>query len=189
MSTDQKDDVEVLPGTEDINEEEVYADEEIVHETGGDEEGDGAEIEEMKKRVQEMEEEHDKLTKMQHQVEKQINATSDGIDENSIYVGQVEYEATPGELQAHFAPCGSINKVTIMCDYYTGHPKGFAYIEFVDKASVENALKLDDTTFMGRQLKVLPKRQYTAAGGKGGKGGRKGGKGRGGKGGKGGRGK
>mmetsp|Transcript_4483 Transcript_4483/g.8346 ORF Transcript_4483/g.8346 Transcript_4483/m.8346 type:complete len:158 (-) Transcript_4483:126-599(-) len=136
-----------------------------------------------------MEEEHDKLTKMQHQVEKQINATSDGIDENSIYVGQVEYEATPGELQAHFAPCGSINKVTIMCDYYTGHPKGFAYIEFVDKASVENALKLDDTTFMGRQLKVLPKRQYTAAGGKGGKGGRKGGKGRGGKGGKGGRGR
>jgi hypothetical protein len=34
--------------------------------------------------VQEMEEEHEKLTMMQHQVEKQINATSDGIDENSM---------------------------------------------------------------------------------------------------------
>ena len=64
----------------------------------------------------------------------------------------------------------------------------FAYIEFVDKSSVENALKLDDTTFLGRQLKVLPKRQYSA--GKGGKGGRKGGKGgRGGRYGKGGKGK
>jgi RNA recognition motif-containing protein len=30
----------------------------------------------------------------------------------------------------------------------------FAYVEFVDKESVENALKLDDTTFKGRQLKV-----------------------------------
>lgn len=59
----------------------------------------------------------------------------------------------------------------------------------MDKASVENALKLDDTTFLGRQLKVLPKRQFAGAGGKGGKGGRKGGKGgRGGKGGKGGKG-
>jgi RNA recognition motif-containing protein len=30
----------------------------------------------------------------------------------------------------------------------------FAYVEFVDKESVENALKLDDSTFKGRQLKV-----------------------------------
>lgn len=88
MSTEQEHE-EVLPGTEDLNvenEEEIYADEEIDQSavTNNDEEGDGAEIEEMKKRVQEMEEEHDKLTKMQHQVEKQINATSDGIDENSM---------------------------------------------------------------------------------------------------------
>ena len=87
MSTEQ-DNAEVLPGTEGINvdnEEELYGDEEIDESaTKDDEEGDGAEIEEMKKRVQEMEEEHDKLTKMQHQVEKQINATSDGIDENAM---------------------------------------------------------------------------------------------------------
>jgi hypothetical protein len=31
----------------------------------------------------------------------------------------------------------------------------FAYIEFVEKESVENALKLDDTPFKGRQLKVI----------------------------------
>jgi hypothetical protein len=90
MSSEQASAEEVLPGTEDINlenEEEIYADEEIDQSaaaTNNDEEGDGAEIEEMKKRVQEMEEEHEKLTKMQHQVEKQINATSDGIDENSM---------------------------------------------------------------------------------------------------------
>ena len=35
----------------------------------------------------------------------------------------------------------------------------FAYVEFVDKSSICNALKLDGTTFKGRQIKVLPKRQ------------------------------
>ena len=40
------------------------------------------------------------------------------------YVGQVDYEATPEELQAHFAPCGTINRVTIICDRVTGHAKG-----------------------------------------------------------------
>lgn len=30
----------------------------------------------------------------------------------------------------------------------------FAYVEFAEKESVENALKLDDSTFKGRQLKV-----------------------------------
>lgn len=34
----------------------------------------------------------------------------------------------------------------------------FAYVEFYDKASVENALRLDESTFLGRQIKVLPKR-------------------------------
>ena len=35
----------------------------------------------------------------------------------------------------------------------------YAYIEFVDKSSVENALRLDDTVLKGRNIKVLPKRQ------------------------------
>jgi len=134
------------------------------------------EPEEMKKRVLEMEEELEKLTQMQQQVEKQITTASDKLDESSIYVGQVDYEATAEELKAHFSPCGTINRVTIMCDKLTGQAKGFAYIEFLDKESVDNALKLDDSTFKGRQLKVLPKRQNLPLaafrGGRGGRGGR-----------------
>jgi polyadenylate-binding protein 2 len=115
---------------------------------------DESEKEMMKNRVAEMENELEKLTKMQMQVEQQITTVSDSIDENSIYVGQVDYEATPEELRAHFSPCGTINRITIMVDKATGQAKGFAYVEFVDKESVENALKLDDTPFKGRQLKV-----------------------------------
>lgn len=66
----------------------------------------------------------------------------------------MDYEATPDELQSHFEACGTINRVTILCDKFTGLPKGYAYIEFADKDGAENALALDNSPFKGRQLKV-----------------------------------
>ena len=48
----------------------------------------------------------------------------------SIYVGQVDYSATPEELLAHFEACGTVERVTIVCDKFSGKPKGFAYLEF-----------------------------------------------------------
>ena len=44
------------------------------------------------------------------------------------YVGQVDYEATAEELRAHFASCGTINRVTIICDKVTGLAKGYFII-------------------------------------------------------------
>ena len=79
-------------------------------------------------------------------------------DLRSIYVGNVDYSATAQELEAHFHGCGSINRVTILCDKFSGHPKGFAYVEFGDKDSVQTAQALDDSLFKGRQIKVTPKR-------------------------------
>lgn len=40
---------------------------------------------------------------------------------------QVDYGATPEEIQAHFQACGTINRVTILCDKFTGHPKGYVW--------------------------------------------------------------
>ena len=72
----------------------------------------------------------------------------------SVYIGNVDYGATAEELEQHFHGCGSINRVTILCNKFDGTPKGFAYIEFVDKDSVETAMALDDSLFRGRQIKV-----------------------------------
>ncbi|KAA0185958.1 polyadenylate-binding protein 2 isoform X2 [Fasciolopsis buskii] len=94
------------------------------------------------------------------------------VDLRSIYVGnvslfvivhseiyiQVDYGSTADELEAHFRACGPINRVTILCNKYTGQPKGFAYIEFDTRDAVEAAMALDDSSFRNRQLKVLPKR-------------------------------
>lgn len=80
------------------------------------------------------------------------------IDARSVYVGNVDYSATGTDLEKHFHGCGSIKRVTILSDKYNGHPKGFAYIEFSDKDSVETASALDNSLFKGRNIKVMPKR-------------------------------
>jgi hypothetical protein len=93
---------------------------------------------------------------------------------------QVDYSTTPEELQEFFASCGVVNRITILCDKFTGHPKGYAYVvsalspshrfclrarssphpfnshvqEFKDADSVQNALLLNDSEFKGRPLKV-----------------------------------
>ncbi|CAG8749315.1 24713_t:CDS:2 [Cetraspora pellucida] len=121
-----------------------------------------AELEAMKQRVKEMEEEAAKLREMQAQVEKEMNLTTEedkeAIDARSIYVGNVDYAATPEDLQNHFQSCGTINRVTILCDKFSGHPKGYAYVEFADPSSVANAMLLDNTVLRGRPIKVTAKR-------------------------------
>jgi len=41
---------------------------------------------------------------------------------------QVDYGSTAEELESHFHGCGAVSRVTILCDRFTGHPKGFAFI-------------------------------------------------------------
>lgn len=135
---------------------------------------DDPELEAIKARVREMEEEAAKLKQMQSEVDKQMTSPGAGgaaaaalnmsyeekveVDARSVYVGNVDYGATAEELEQHFHGCGSINRVTILCNKYDGNPKGFAYVEFSDKDSTDTAMALDDSLFRGRQIKVLPKR-------------------------------
>lgn len=42
---------------------------------------------------------------------------------------QVDYGATADELEIHFNGCGPVNRVTILCDRFSGHPKG--WVQFV----------------------------------------------------------
>ena len=82
----------------------------------------------MKRRVAEMEEEAAKLREMQASLDQQQHDLSssdkDDVDARSIFVGNVDYSASPEDLQAHFQSCGSINRVTILLDKFTGQPKG-----------------------------------------------------------------
>ncbi|KAG8390204.1 hypothetical protein BUALT_Bualt01G0059200 [Buddleja alternifolia] len=126
------------------------------------------ELEDMKKRLQEIEQEAGALREMQAKVENQMGATQDSgaaanqaekeeVDSRSIYVGNVDYACTPEEVQQHFQSCGTVNRVTILTDKF-GQPKGFAYVEFVEVEAVQNAILLNESELHGRQLKVSAKR-------------------------------
>lgn len=81
----------------------------------------------MKRRVAEMESEAAKLREMQATLDQQsesLREDKEEIDARSIFVGNVDYGASPEEIQAHFQSCGSINRVTILLDKFTGQPKG-----------------------------------------------------------------
>ncbi|RKP22439.1 hypothetical protein SYNPS1DRAFT_8802, partial [Syncephalis pseudoplumigaleata] len=69
-------------------------------------------IEAMKRRVQEMEREAAKLKEMQAQVVQEMSSEmgedKEEADARSVYVGNVDYGATPEEVQAHFQSCGTI---------------------------------------------------------------------------------
>merc|ERR1712035_213897 len=137
----------------------------------GDEEND-PELEAIKERVKAMEAEAEKLKVLQSEVEKQMSMgeiptgqpqfptleEKVDADNRSIYVGQVDYSATAEELEQHFHGCGAVNRVTILCDKFSGQPKGFAYIEFAEKESVDASMALEGSMFKGRQIKVMPKR-------------------------------
>jgi polyadenylate-binding protein 2 len=120
------------------------------------------EISQMRKRVQEMEAEAERLKQMQanidHQDSRLQQEDREDVDSRSIFVGNVDYSATPQEIQAHFESCGAINRVTILCEKYTGKPKGYAYVEFKEPSLVAQALVLNESMFKGRNIKVTPKR-------------------------------
>jgi len=122
---------------------------------------DEEEITAMKRRVAEMEEEAQKLREMQTTLDQQTAELADdkeSVDSRSIFVGNVDYSASPEEIQAHFQSCGSINRVTILLDKFTGQPKGYAYVEFTEPSLVAQALVLNESVFKGRNIKVTPKR-------------------------------
>lgn len=50
---------------------------------------------------------------------------------NTLNKSQVDYGATADELEIHFNGCGPVNRVTILCDRFSGHPKGWVQSVFI----------------------------------------------------------
>jgi RNA recognition motif-containing protein len=65
------------------------------------------------------------------------------------------YGATEADLRAHFAGAGEPSQVVIPVDRETGRPRGFAFVEFLDRGVAEAAIaKFNQQPFMGRSLSV-----------------------------------
>jgi RNA recognition motif-containing protein len=65
------------------------------------------------------------------------------------------YGATEADLRSHFSAAGEPSQVVIPVDRETGRPRGFAFVEFLDRAVAEAAVtRFNQQPFMGRALSV-----------------------------------
>ncbi|XP_030781340.1 embryonic polyadenylate-binding protein 2 isoform X2 [Rhinopithecus roxellana] len=71
-------------------------------------------------------------------------------DHRSVYVGNVDYGGSAEELEAHFSRCGEVHRVTILCDKFSGHPKGCCQKEPTSPGSApQTAGAFEDTQAPG----------------------------------------
>ncbi|KAI9189829.1 Nucleolar protein 12 [Blastocladiella emersonii ATCC 22665] len=93
-----------------------------------------------------------------------IDAKSDDADapavrrrdpKRCVFVGNVPFDVEDESLWKHFAQAGDVENVRVIRDAKTGLGKGFAYVQFKERASVPLAIKLHETDFNGKPLRVL----------------------------------
>jgi RNA recognition motif-containing protein len=72
-----------------------------------------------------------------------------------LYVGNMPYSMTEGDLKDLFEEYGAIASVAVITDRATGRPRGFGFVEFEDENSADAAQRaLDGREIMGRPLRV-----------------------------------
>jgi RNA recognition motif-containing protein len=72
-----------------------------------------------------------------------------------LFVGNLPYETSEADLRQHFAAIGPLSHVFMPVDRETGRPRGFAFVEYPDKALAEAAVaRLNNQPFKGRTLSV-----------------------------------
>src|SRR5215468_639104 len=65
------------------------------------------------------------------------------------------YGATEADLRSHFSQVGQPSQVVLPVDRETGRPRGFAFVEFADRAHAEQAIqRFNGQVFNGRPLAV-----------------------------------
>jgi cold-inducible RNA-binding protein len=73
----------------------------------------------------------------------------------SLFVGNMNFQTTEGELRELFAPFGQVTRVHMVMDRETGRARGFAFVEMPNDAEAAQAVSaLDGKELGGRNLKV-----------------------------------
>jgi cold-inducible RNA-binding protein len=93
----------------------------------------------------------------------------------NLFVGNMSFQTTEGDLRALFEPFGQITRVHLAMDRETGRARGFAFVEMPNDAEAAKAIaELDGKELGGRNLKVNEARPKTEGRGPGGPGGPRG---------------
>ncbi|HEV8348260.1 MAG TPA: RNA-binding protein [Vicinamibacterales bacterium] len=72
-----------------------------------------------------------------------------------LFVGNLSYATTEADLRSYFGTVAPPSQVVVPVDRETGRPRGFAFVEFQDRAHAEQAIQqFNGQVFNGRPLAV-----------------------------------
>ena len=72
-----------------------------------------------------------------------------------LFVGNLSYSTTEADLRTYFGAVAPPSQVVLPVDRETGGPRGFAFVEFLDRSHAEQAIqRFNGQVFNGRPLAV-----------------------------------
>ena len=72
-----------------------------------------------------------------------------------LFVGNLSYATTEADLRTHFGAVAPPSQVVLPVDRETGRPRGFAFVEYLDRTHAEQAIqRFNGQIFNGRPLAV-----------------------------------
>ena len=72
-----------------------------------------------------------------------------------LFIGNLPYAATEAELREHLSGVGQPSQIVLPVDRETGRPRGFAFVDYSDRAIAEEAIRrYHQQPFKGRPLAV-----------------------------------
>ena len=78
-----------------------------------------------------------------------------GAISSKVFVGNLSFDTTSGELESLFATAGEVVSVVLPTDRDTGRPRGFGFVEFTsDEGAAAAISKFHNFEHRGRNLRV-----------------------------------
>ena len=71
-----------------------------------------------------------------------------------MYVGNLSFQTTEGDLDNLFAQAGEVESVRIITDRDTGRSRGFGFVEMSDENAAKAIAQFNGTELDGRELTV-----------------------------------
>lgn len=72
-----------------------------------------------------------------------------------LFIGNLPYAASEAELREYMSSVGEPTQVVMPVDRETGRPRGFAFVDYADRAVAEEAIRrFNQQAFKGRPLAV-----------------------------------
>ncbi len=72
-----------------------------------------------------------------------------------LFIGNLPYSASEAELREHLSSVGEPTQIVLPMDRDTGRPRGFAFVDYADRAVAEEAIRrYNQQPFKGRPLAV-----------------------------------